>query len=88
KEKLPDDPHVMDTLGWVYYKKGNYDFAIMEFSDSLAKIPENATVYYHLGLSYNKKGEKTRAREALEKALSLDATFKGAEQARNLLSGM
>ena len=36
----------MDTLGWVYYKKGLYDSAINEFSDSLAKIPDNAIVHY------------------------------------------
>jgi tetratricopeptide (TPR) repeat protein len=44
KEKLPDDPSVMDTLGWIYYKKGLYGNAVQEFSDSLEKLPENATV--------------------------------------------
>ena len=41
KEKLPDDPSVMDTLGWIYYKKGLYGNAVQEFSDSLEKLPEN-----------------------------------------------
>jgi tetratricopeptide (TPR) repeat protein len=56
KEKLPDDPSVMDTLGWIYYKKGLYGNAVQEFSDSLEKLPENATVNYHLGAALLKKG--------------------------------
>jgi len=51
REKLPNDPSAMDTMGWVYYKKGLYDSAIREFTDSLEKIPDNADVHYHLGLA-------------------------------------
>jgi len=85
KEKLPNSPYVMDTLGWVYFKKGLYDSAIGEFSDSLAKIPDNAAVIYHLGMAYYKKGEKEKAKEQLEKALSLQADFPGADEARRVL---
>ena len=88
KEKLNDDPSVMDTLGWIYYKKGLYDSAMSEFKDSLEKIPENASVHYHLGLTYYKKGEKELAKTELEKALSLDDKFNGAEEARKILSNL
>jgi len=86
KEKLPNDPNVMDTLGLVYYKKGLYDSAIGEFADSLEQMPDNAVVHYHLGLSYYKKGDKNPARTELEKALSLDQEFDGADEARQILS--
>ncbi len=86
KEKLSDDPSVMDTLGWVFYKKGLYDNAITEFRDSLEKIPEAAIVHYHLGLAYYKKGDKDSARAALEKSLSLDEKYEGADKARQILS--
>jgi tetratricopeptide (TPR) repeat protein len=82
KEKLPDDPSVMDTLGWIYYKKGLYGNAVQEFSDSLEKLPENATVHYHLGAALLKKGDKARAKLSLEKALALDDNFDGAKDAR------
>ena len=75
----------MDTLGLVYYKKGLYDNAIGEFNDSIAKLPDNATIRYHLGLAYYKKGENEKARAALEKALSLDGPFDGAAEARRIL---
>jgi tetratricopeptide (TPR) repeat protein len=88
KEKLPEDPGVMDTLGWVYYKKGLYDSAIVEVADSLEKIPDNAMVHYHLGMAYFKKGKSDKARSALEKALALDAGFEKAEQVRKILGEM
>ena len=86
KEALPEDANVMDTLGLVYYKKGFHDNAIAEFRGSLEKLPENATVHYHLGMAYYKKGESDRAREALEEALSLDANFDHADEARKVLA--
>jgi len=78
----------MDTLGLVFYKKGLYDSAIGEFQDSAAKIPETASVRYHLGMVYFKKGEKARAKTELQKALSLSKTFAGADEARKVLKGL
>jgi tetratricopeptide (TPR) repeat protein len=86
KEKLPNSPYVMDTLGWIYYKKGLYDLATLEFSDALAKLPENAEVAYHLGMAYYKKGDAKKARAELEKALSLNENFTGADEARKVLA--
>ncbi len=71
---------------YVFYKKGLYDSAIAEFSDSLEKIPDNAIVHYHLGLAYHKKGDIHRARIELEKALSLNQNFDEADAARQILS--
>ena len=88
KERLPNSPYVMDTLGWVYYKKGFYDLAIAEFSDALEKLPNNAPIVYHLGMAYNKKGDNDKARTELKKALRLDANFPGADEARKLLAEM
>jgi tetratricopeptide (TPR) repeat protein len=76
----------MDTLGWVYYKKGLYDSAIREFGDSLEKMPDNATLHYHLGLAYIKKEKEDLAKAQLEKALQLNPKFEGAEEAQKLLS--
>ena len=86
KEKYPNDPNVMDTLGWVYYRKGLYDSAIGEFSDCLEKMPENPTVIYHLGMAYYKKGDLENARAELAKALQLDESFNGADEAKRILA--
>ena len=86
KEKLPDDPSVMDTLGWIYYKKGLYGSAVQEFSESLEKLPDNAIVNFHLGAALFQKGEKADAKAYLEKALALNSDFDGADEARRMLS--
>ena len=86
KEKLPNDPGVMDTLGWVYYKKGLYDSAIAELNDCIEKMNDNAMVHYHLGMVYYKVEEGAKARVALEKALALDPKFEKAEEVREVLA--
>jgi tetratricopeptide (TPR) repeat protein len=88
REKLPNDPYVIDTMGWVYYKKGLYDSAIGEFTDSLAKIPDNPSVNYHLGMAYYKKGDPEQARTYLEKALNISSSFDGAQEAKQVLAGL
>ncbi|MBU1162447.1 MAG: tetratricopeptide repeat protein, partial [Proteobacteria bacterium] len=86
KETLPNDPKIMDTLGFIYYKKGLYDSAIAEFTDSLKKIPDNAMVRFHLGMTYYNKGDKDRAKTELKKALDLNQNFDKADEAREILS--
>jgi tetratricopeptide (TPR) repeat protein len=88
KEKLPDSPNVMDTLGWVYYRKGLYDSAISELKGSLAKVPDNPTVVYHLGMAYYKRGEKQAAKAELERVLTLSDAFPHAEEAKRALAEM
>jgi len=88
KEKLYEDPSVMDTLGWIYFKKGLYDSAIVEFNDSLQKQPDNSEVHYHLGMVYYKKGETTLAKKELENALKLNKNFKGSKEAEEILDQM
>ena len=78
----------MDTLGLVYYKKGLYDNAISEFEDSMAKLPRNPLVRYHLGLAYLKKGDKAKAKAQLTQALEFSNSFEGADDARKLLEGL
>jgi tetratricopeptide (TPR) repeat protein len=85
KEILPEDPNVMDTLGWVLFKKQIYDLAVSELKASLAKNPDNPTVVYHLGMAYLKKGETDRARAELERAFKLNPDFEGAAEARKAL---
>jgi tetratricopeptide (TPR) repeat protein len=81
---MPDDPSVDDTLGWVYYKKNLPALAVKPLEESIKKRPDSAEVLYHLGLTYAKLDDKTRAREALERALKLDPNVGGGEAKRVL----
>ena len=85
KELMPESAAVMDTLGWIYYLKGSYLHAIAEFQGSLAKIPNNPVINYHMGLAQYRNDDKDKAREFLAKALELDPDFEGSEEARKVL---
>jgi tetratricopeptide (TPR) repeat protein len=86
KEKMPKNPAVMDTLGWIYYLKGTYLNAIAELQDSVQLAPDNPAINYHLGMAYYKNNKEDGAKEFLEKALELDPNFKDAEEARKILN--
>jgi tetratricopeptide (TPR) repeat protein len=85
KEQLPDSSAVMDTLGYIYYLKGSYLNAVMEFQDSLSRDPENPVINFHMGLAQYKNNDKAKAKDYFEKALELDPNFKEADEARRLL---
>ena len=85
KEQFPDDPHISDTLGWVYYKKNIFSRAITYLKEANEKIPDSAFIRFHLGMAYFKNGDKDLAKQELKRALELDPKFPGAEEAKATL---
>jgi tetratricopeptide (TPR) repeat protein len=69
KQKLPENPDVADTLGWIYIKKNLSDNAIQLYRDLVAKQPEKSTFRYHLGMALYQKGDKLQAKKELQVAL-------------------
>ena len=88
KERVPDDPHISDTLGWVYYKKSIYGRAVTYLQEAGEKAPNNAAVRYHLGMAYFKNGDKANARKELKRALELNPKFSGFEEAQKTLQSL
>lgn len=70
KQKLPNNPEVSDTLGWIYIKKNLSDSAIGIYRDLLTKFPERSTFHYHLGMAYFQKGDRPQAKKVLQTALT------------------
>ena len=81
KEQVPEDPHISDTIGWIYYKKNIFTRAVAYLKEASEKLPDNPIVRYHLGMAYLKNGDKASAKRELKKALELDSKFEGAEEA-------
>jgi tetratricopeptide (TPR) repeat protein len=87
RELSPDSPEILDTLGWIYYKKGLVDNAIPLLKDSTEKLKNSdPNVLYHLGMAYHRSGRGAESRNALSKALALNRDFSGAEEARRILT--
>ncbi len=67
-EQEPENPSYLDTIGWVYFKLGDYQKA----RDYILKAVEkggSAVVIEHLGDVYFKLGDKEKALEYWKKAL-------------------
>jgi len=75
----------MDTLGWVHYKRGEYDQAISALLKADKILPQQPIIYYHLGKTYMDKGDKLSAQKYLQKVADSSAQFKGREDALSLL---
>jgi tetratricopeptide (TPR) repeat protein len=88
KEQVPDDPHVSDTLGWIYYKKNIPTRAIVYLEEANEKVPNQPMVKYHLGMSYYKNGNMDLAKKELNEALKLAPNFEGADVARSTLKAI
>jgi len=60
-EKEPNDGVIMDSLGWVYFKTGDYDNAILYLEKASELNPQNAVISDHLGDAYWRGGRKNEA---------------------------
>jgi tetratricopeptide (TPR) repeat protein len=86
KVRWPERPDINDTLGWVYYKRGQPGLAISRFKTCIEREPGASTCHYHLGLAYTKTGEARLARQSLATAVKINPNFEGAQDARRVLS--
>jgi Flp pilus assembly protein TadD len=64
----PEDPAVLDSLGWVNYRLGNLDEAERLLRQALERFPDHE-VAAHLGEVLWAKGEQREARKIWGKAL-------------------
>lgn len=83
--KLPDNPEVQDTIGWIYYKQELPTLAVPAFEKSIEKAPENPTYHFHLALALQKAGEAQRARQAAERAVKIKPDY---AEAKKLLASL
>jgi Flp pilus assembly protein TadD len=86
KAQLPTEPRVDDTLGWIYFKKNLTSQAISLLQRAADADQANPVPRYHLGMAYLKNGDLQKARQSLEKALSLNSNFPGADEAKRALA--
>ncbi len=69
KQRVPQNPDISDTLGWIYIKKNLSDDAVRIFRELVKEKPENATYRYHLAMALFQKGDRPTAKQECEVAL-------------------
>ncbi len=60
-EQRPDDGYIVDSLGWAYFRIGNYDEAVKNLERAVELKPEDPTINDHLGDAYWRVGRTLEA---------------------------
>lgn len=71
----PENSSYLDTIGWVYYKLGDYENAVEFINKAIETDGNNATLLDHLGDVYYKMANKKKAIDLWEKAFEMDSTI-------------
>lgn len=76
-EMEPENGAFVDSLGWYYYKAGEFDKALKELLRAVKLItPEDAVVFEHLGDVYQAMGNTAEAVRSWEKSLTIENNSK------------
>ncbi len=86
RELLGQDPSVGDTLGWVLYKRGDYQQALTILQESAQKAGDNPEIQFHLGMTAYMMGQTDLARVAFRKAASAAKDFPGKDESKRRLA--
>jgi tetratricopeptide (TPR) repeat protein len=65
----PDDGYIIDSLGWVYFKKGLYQKALPLLIKAASINPDDPLILEHLGDAYLMTSDKNKALETYRKSL-------------------
>ncbi len=61
-QQRPDDGYIVDSLGWAYFRLGNYEEAVKNLERAIELKPEDPTINDHLGDAYWRVGRVLEAR--------------------------
>jgi tetratricopeptide (TPR) repeat protein len=61
-EQRPDDGYIVDSLGWAYYRIGNFEDAVKNLERAIDLKPEDPTINDHLGDAYWRIGRTLEAK--------------------------
>jgi tetratricopeptide (TPR) repeat protein len=70
-ELRPDDGFIIDSLGWAYYRMGDFRTAIEYLEKAVLLEPGEATINDHLGDAYWRIGRRLEAKYQWQHALTL-----------------
>jgi len=68
----PDNGYILDSLGWVHFKKNKYASALAHLKRALELLPDDASITEHLGDVYLKTGQDKEALNYYRKAIKID----------------
>lgn len=73
----PDNGAYLDSLGWLHYRRGQYEQALAELLNAAQVLKaQDPTVFEHIGDAYSMLQQMPKALEYWQKAFALDQTNK------------
>lgn len=76
----PNNGAYLDTIGWIYFKMGNYQEAKVWIEKAVQSGRESPAVLEHLGDIYFKLGDRENAQRYYEQALQINRTSVSLQQ--------
>jgi tetratricopeptide (TPR) repeat protein len=83
-----DDGTLLDTNGWVHFKRAEYADALPTLEKAVERSPHSPEIRFHLGMAELQAGRRDRARSDLEAALSGNEHTSWSEEAHTALAGL
>ena len=84
-KQKPDDGYIVDSLGWAYFRLGNFKEAVKHLERAVELKPEDPVLNDHLGDSYWRVGREREARFQWDQALTLKPEPEDAEKIKKKL---
>jgi tetratricopeptide (TPR) repeat protein len=79
------EPSILNTRGWVKFKRGEFQESLALLQQAVDKSPESPLMRYHLGMAQLKTGDRASAAKNLEAAVRSGRQFHGAKEAQAAL---
>src|SRR4051812_27837907 len=67
--------HSLNSRGWAYYRKGDYDHAIQDYNEAIQLKPDYAFAFNNRGLAYSGKRDYDRAIDNYTTAIELKPDY-------------
>ncbi len=71
-ELKPNNGYYVDSLGWVFFKKGRLSEALVEIKKAASLVGDDPVIFEHLGEIYLEQNQVSEGREAWIRSLELD----------------
>ena len=85
-ELRPDDGYIVDSLGWVAYRLGDFEEAVYQLELAVELVPGDPIINDHLGDAYWQVGRLNEARFQWRRVLTLEPEDELADQIRRKLA--
>lgn len=84
----PENGYFLDSLGWILFRKGNYDEALQVLLEATLHAEDDPVIWDHLGQAYEKLGEKEKALDSYRRSLTFDAKNEKVRERLEMMEGV